>query len=229
MSVQVRQSSRDTQKSHGVFARKSIEQSIADTADEEHGLRKSLGAFDLIKVAIVLLVIVAGLFYIKASNYKPFIPSSGSKPAGGAESTPSLLQDWGLSTGSFGIGGVVSAAALVFFAFIGFDVVATTAEETKKPKRDLPIGIFGSLAIITVLYVAVSIVITGMVKYNQIKVEAPLASAFRCRRQQRLRGDRRRRRGGRPDHGGADAAAGPNPGLLRHEPRQAPAACVQRS
>jgi APA family basic amino acid/polyamine antiporter len=133
----------------------------------------------LIKVAIVLLVIVAGLFYIKTRNYHPFIPPSGTKPAGGAESSSSLLQDWGLNTGTFGIGGIVSAAALVFFAFIGFDIVATAAEETKKPQRDLPIGIFGSLAIITVLYVAVSLVVTGMVKFNQIKVDAPLAAAFR--------------------------------------------------
>jgi APA family basic amino acid/polyamine antiporter len=67
----------------------------------------------------------------------------------------------------------------VFFAFIGFDIVATAAEETKNPQRDLPIGIFGSLAICTVLYVAVSLVVTGMVPYNEIKVEAPLAEAFR--------------------------------------------------
>jgi basic amino acid/polyamine antiporter, APA family len=133
----------------------------------------------LIKVAIVLLVIIAGLFYIKTRNYHPFVPPSGSKPATGGEASSSLLQDWGINTGTFGFGGIVSAAALVFFAFIGFDIVATAAEETKKPQRDLPIGIFGSLAIVTVLYIAVSLVVTGMVKFNQIKVEAPLASAFR--------------------------------------------------
>jgi APA family basic amino acid/polyamine antiporter len=134
----------------------------------------------LIKVAIVLLVIVAGVFYIKTRNYHPFVPPSGSKPAPGGEASSSLLQDWGLGTGTFGFGGIVSAAALVFFAFIGFDVVATAAEETKKPQRNLPIGIFGSLAIVTVLYVGVSVVVTGMVKFNQIKVDAPLASAFRA-------------------------------------------------
>jgi APA family basic amino acid/polyamine antiporter len=74
---------------------------------------------------------------------------------------------------------VVSAASLVFFAFIGFDVVATSAEETKKPQRDLPVGIIASLAICTTLYVLVSIVVTGMVKFNQISVDAPLAEAFR--------------------------------------------------
>ncbi len=131
------------------------------------------------KLAIVFLVIIAGLFYIKSRNYHPFIPPSGTKPAAGASADASLLQDLGLSPGSFGIGGMVSAAALVFFAFIGFDIVATAAEETKKPQRDMPIGILASLAICTTLYVAVSLVVTGMVKYNQIVVKAPLAEAFR--------------------------------------------------
>jgi APA family basic amino acid/polyamine antiporter len=132
-----------------------------------------------IKVSVVLLVIVAGLFYFSGSNLDPFIPASGSHPAPGGASTTSLLQDIGVNTGTFGVGGIFTAAALVFFAFIGFDVVATAAEETKRPQRDLPIGIFASLAICTVLYVAVSIVVTGMVKYNQISVEAPLANAFK--------------------------------------------------
>ena len=67
----------------------------------------------------------------------------------------------------------------MFFAYIGFDIVATAAEETKKPQRDMPIGILASLAICTTLYVAVSLVVTGMVKYDEIKVDAPLAEAFR--------------------------------------------------
>lgn len=133
----------------------------------------------VIKVAIVLLVIVAGCFFIKTQNWSPFIPPSGSTPAKGAESTPSLLQDLGFAPGSFGISGIFTGAALVFFAFIGFDIVATAAEETKNPQRDLPRGIFGSLAICTTLYVAVSLVVTGMVKYDQISIEAPLAEAFR--------------------------------------------------
>jgi len=133
----------------------------------------------VVKVAIVLLVIVAGLFYVKASNLSPFIPPSGSATAKGATATPSLLQDFGFSPGAFGVAGIFSGAALVFFAFIGFDIVATAAEETKKPQRDLPIGIFASLGICTVLYVAVSLVVTGMVKYTKISVDAPLAAAFR--------------------------------------------------
>ncbi|MDQ2750261.1 MAG: amino acid permease [Actinomycetota bacterium] len=133
----------------------------------------------VIKVSVVLFVIIAGLFYVKSSNYSPFIPPTGSKAAEGAASTPSLLQDMGFSPGSFGISGIFTGAALVFFAFIGFDIVATAAEETKNPQRDMPIGILGSLVICTTLYVAVSLVVTGMVKYTDIKVDAPLAEAFR--------------------------------------------------
>jgi APA family basic amino acid/polyamine antiporter len=133
----------------------------------------------VIKVSVVLLVIVAGFFFIKAANYSPFIPPSGSPTAAGAESTPSLLQDIGFSPGAFGVTGIFTGAALVFFAFIGFDIVATAAEETRKPQRDMPIGILASLGICTALYVLVSLVVTGMVKYTDIKVEAPLAEAFR--------------------------------------------------
>jgi APA family basic amino acid/polyamine antiporter len=132
-----------------------------------------------IKLTVVLLVIVAGLFYVTGANLDPFIPPTGSKPAPGGEETTTLLHDLGINLGTFGIGGIFSAAALVFFAFIGFDIVATAAEETKNPQRDLPIGIFGSLAICTTLYVLVSLVVTGMVPYDKIKVEAPLAEAFR--------------------------------------------------
>jgi APA family basic amino acid/polyamine antiporter len=132
-----------------------------------------------IKVAIVLFVIIAGLFYVKASNYSPFIPPSGSPAAKGAEPAKSLLADIGLNSGSFGVAGIFTGAALVFFAFIGFDIVATAAEETRNPQRDLPRGIIGSLAVCTVLYVAVSLVVTGMVKYNQLSIAAPLAEAFR--------------------------------------------------
>jgi basic amino acid/polyamine antiporter, APA family len=132
-----------------------------------------------IKVTVVLLVIVAGLFYVKGGNWSPFIPPSGSPAAAGSSSEASLIQDLGVSTGTFGVGGIFSAAAVVFFAFIGFDVVATAAEETKKPQRDVPIGIFASLTICTVLYVAVSLVVTGMVPYNKLSIGAPLAEAFK--------------------------------------------------
>ena len=149
-------------------------------ASASRSRRASTRSIVAIKLMVVLLVIVAGLFYVKGANLDPFIPPSGSTPApGGGEATKSLLQELGFNTGTFGVGGIFSAAALVFFAFIGFDIVATAAEETKNPQRDLPIGIFGSLAICTLLYVAVSLVVTGMVPYDEIKLEAPLAEAFR--------------------------------------------------
>jgi APA family basic amino acid/polyamine antiporter len=132
-----------------------------------------------IKLAVVLLVIVVGAFYIHTQNWVPFIPPSGSPGATGTPAAPSLLQDLGFAPGTFGVSGIFTAAALVFFAFIGFDVVATAAEETRQPQRDLPIGIFTSLGICALLYVLVSLVITGMVRYTEVQVDAPLAEAFR--------------------------------------------------
>ncbi|SDH57048.1 amino acid/polyamine/organocation transporter, APC superfamily [Actinokineospora alba] len=123
-----------------------------------------------IKVAIVLFVIVLGLFFVKAANYTPFIPEArpptdGS--GGGVEqSLFSLIA--GHEGSAFGGFGLLAAASLVFFAFIGFDIVATTAEETVNPQRSVPRGILGSLAIVTVLYVAVSLVLVGMVSYQQL-------------------------------------------------------------
>jgi basic amino acid/polyamine antiporter, APA family len=143
------------------------------------GLSSSINAVIVaIKLAIILLVIIAGLSYIHTANWHPFVPPSGATPAPGGSNSTTLLQDLGVSTGTFGIGGIFTGAALVFFAFIGFDIVATNAEEARKPQRDLPFGIFASLAICTLLYVAVSLVVTGMVKYNHIDVKAPLATAF---------------------------------------------------
>jgi len=132
-----------------------------------------------IKLTVVAIVIVAGLFFVKVSNWSPFVPPTGTQGASSTPADPALWEDLGVPFGTFGIGGVFTAAALVFFAFIGFDIVATAAEETKNPQRDVPRGIFGSLAICTGLYVVVSLVVTGMVRYDQISVEAPLANAFR--------------------------------------------------
>jgi len=131
-----------------------------------------------IKVAIVLAVIVVGAFFIKAANYSPFIPPS--EPAEGTSGlqAPLLESIFGLEPTLFGIGGMLARAALVFFAFILFDIVATTAEETKNPQRDMPRGILGSLVICTVLYVLVSLVVTGMQKYTELNPDAPLAEAF---------------------------------------------------
>ncbi len=132
-----------------------------------------------IKVAIVLLVIVVGIFYVKAANYSPFIPPSEAGEGGSGLTAPLIQTLFGFTPSTFGVGGIFAGAAIVFFAFIGFDVVATAAEECKDPKRDMPRGIIGSLAICTVLYVAVSLVVVGMQKYTELSTEAPLADAFR--------------------------------------------------
>jgi APA family basic amino acid/polyamine antiporter len=105
-----------------------------------------------IKLAVVLFVIFAGIPWVKPANWHPFFP--------------------------YGVGGIFQGAALIFFAYIGFDAVSTAAEEVKNPQRDLPIGIIASLLICTLLYVAVSAVITGMVPFHLIDVGAPLAAAF---------------------------------------------------
>jgi APA family basic amino acid/polyamine antiporter len=80
-----------------------------------------------------------------------------------------------VSEGHFGWSGIVRAAGVIFFAYIGFDAVSTAAQETKNPQRDMPIGILGSLVICTVLYIAVSLVLTGIVKYDQLNVPDPIA------------------------------------------------------
>ncbi|MFE1763433.1 amino acid permease [Streptomyces angustmyceticus] len=132
-----------------------------------------------VKVTVVLLVIVAGAFFITGANYTPFIPPSEPSQGGGGLAAPLSQLLFGFEPSNFGIMGVFAAAAVVFFAFIGFDIVATAAEETRNPQRDVPRGILGSLAICTVLYVAVSVVVTGMEKYSKLSTDAPLADAFK--------------------------------------------------
>jgi APA family basic amino acid/polyamine antiporter len=133
-----------------------------------------------VKIAVVLLVIVAGLFFVKAANYSPFIPPSQSSESVEGVKAPLIQVLFGITPVSFGWLGVFAAAAVVFFAFIGFDIVATAAEETRNPQRDLPIGIIGSLGVCTMLYVAVSLVVVGMQNYRELSVEAPLADAFKA-------------------------------------------------
>jgi basic amino acid/polyamine antiporter, APA family len=135
-----------------------------------------------IKVGVALLFVVAGIAYVDPGNLTPFVPPSEPVPSGegGFMSLPLITSLFGLEPAVYGWGGVVTASAIVFFAFIGFDVVATTAEEARNPKRDLPLGIIGSLAICTLLYVAVSTVLTGMQNYSNIDPAdaAPLSTAF---------------------------------------------------
>ncbi|MBT2594598.1 amino acid permease [Arthrobacter sp. ISL-72] len=127
--------------------------------------------FTLIKIGVVLFVIVVGFTYVKFENYAPFVPAS--EPTASAGGADVLKQSFfGFLTGAvpaqYGTLGIFAGAALVFFAFIGFDVVATSAEEVKNPQKTLPRGIFGGLAIVTVLYILVSLALTGMVSYTQL-------------------------------------------------------------
>lgn len=136
----------------------------------------------VIKIAIVLFVIVVGLFYVKAQNYTPFVPPSQPAPDSGTSwvTQPFLSFLSGSTPEMYGFTGVISGAALVFLSFIGFDVVATSAEEVKNPKKTLPRGIFAGLAVVTVLYILVTLTVTGMVPYTDLaKAKDPsLASAF---------------------------------------------------
>jgi len=120
------------------------------------GVKQSAVVNDIIvaiKVAVVLLFIVLGVSHVNPANWTPFMP--------------------------YGWSGVISGASVIFFAYIGFDAVSTAAEEVKNPQRDLPIGIIGSLAICTVLYIIVSAILTGMVPYLQFKeTAAPVAYAL---------------------------------------------------
>jgi APA family basic amino acid/polyamine antiporter len=132
-----------------------------------------------IKVGVILLVIVVGLSFFDSANLTPFIPES--VPGEDGQGLTQSLFSWATGAGNstFGWYGLLAAASLVFFAFIGFDVVATAAEETKNPQRDLPRGILGSLLVVTILYVAVTIVLTGMVPYTDLAGDdATLATAF---------------------------------------------------
>src|SRR3954453_13494536 len=109
-----------------------------------------------IKVAVVLFVIIVGIKYVNTANWG---------------------HDWS-SFAPYGFSGIGAGAAYIFFAYIGFDAVSTTAQEAKNPQRDLPIGIIASLVVCTLLYIAVASILTGMVPYHDINIEAPIARAF---------------------------------------------------
>ncbi len=112
-----------------------------------------------IKITVILLFIGFGIAYIDPANWTPFIPENEGP-------------------GRFGMDGVMRAAAIVFFAYIGFDAVSTAAGEAKNPQRDMPIGILGSLAICTVIYIAMCAVLTGMLPYNLLGTPKPVATAL---------------------------------------------------
>lgn len=119
------------------------------------GIRESRTASNILvalKIGVILLVIGAGAFYVKPENWSPFAPN--------------------------GVSGVLSSVAAVFFAFIGFDSISTTAEECKNPQRDLPKAMLWCLGICTVLYILIALVLTGMVNYKELMVDDPLAYVF---------------------------------------------------
>ena len=109
-------------------------------------------AMVLLKLLIIAFFLAVGAFYVKPENWTPFAPN--------------------------GMQGVTKAAAIIFFAYIGFDAVSTAAEETRNPQRDMPIGILASLVVCTVIYIAVALVLTGMVPWTQLGTAEPLATAF---------------------------------------------------
>lgn len=128
---------------------------ILITALVYRGMKESRNASNLmvaIKLSIVLLVIAVGVFYVDTANWDPFAPN--------------------------GVGGVLKGVSAVFFAYIGFDAISTTAEECKDPQRDLPKGMMWAIIICTILYIAIALVLTGMVSYSELNVGDPLAFVF---------------------------------------------------
>lgn len=140
------------------------------------GIRESAGfntAMVILKIAIVLFVLVVGAFHVNPANWRPFAPFG----LGGVSLFGKTI------LGQTGPGGeplgMLAGAGTIFFAYIGFDSVSTHAEEAKKPQRDVPIAIVTSLVLCTVLYIAVAAVLTGMVPYDRIDIDAPVSDAFK--------------------------------------------------
>ncbi|MFD2245910.1 amino acid permease [Pontibacter ruber] len=117
----------------------------------------------VVKIAIVLLVIAFGFQYVNAANWEPFIPKMEILPNG---------------TTRFGWSGIVQGAAIVFFSYIGFDAVSTAAQEAKNPQKDMPIGMLASLGICTILYILMSLVLTGLTSYENLNVPDPVLVAL---------------------------------------------------
>jgi basic amino acid/polyamine antiporter, APA family len=129
------------------------------------GIRESARvntAIVIIKVLVLTLFVAVGAHYVNTANWHPFIPPNAGE------------------FGAFGYSGILRGAGLIFFAYIGFDAVSTASQEAKNPGRSVPIGILGSLAICTVIYIAVGLVMTGLVPYQQLDVPSPIALAVRA-------------------------------------------------
>jgi APA family basic amino acid/polyamine antiporter len=145
------------------------------------GIRESArvtGALVIVKVAICVFVVVLGAWFVTGANLTPFVPSGQGTSGEGGLKQPLIGLIAGIEPSAFGIGGILTAAAVVFFSYTGFEAVANLSEETRRPGRDLPLGLLGTLAVSTVLYVGVSFVVVGMVKYTDIDEGAPIADAF---------------------------------------------------
>ncbi|MGH9776500.1 MAG: amino acid permease [Candidatus Acidiferrales bacterium] len=128
------------------------------------GIRESAGVNSVIvilKVTVIVVFVFIGWHYIVPANHVPLIP-------------PNTTGNFG----QFGYSGILSAAGVIFFAYIGFDAVSTAAQEAKKPQRDMPVGIIGSLLVCTVLFISYSYVLTGVVHYSKLNVAAPLSVAL---------------------------------------------------
>ncbi|HWM89845.1 MAG TPA: amino acid permease [Thermoanaerobaculia bacterium] len=145
------------------------------TAVLVRGIRESAGINAVmvgVKVVAVLFVIAVGAFYVNPDNWKPFAPFGLSGLSLFGHTLLGQTDPGGRPLG------MLAGAALAFFAYIGFDSVSTHAEEAKRPQRDVPIGIIASLVLCTVLYLAVVAVLTGMVPYTELDIQAPVADAF---------------------------------------------------
>jgi len=141
------------------------------------GIRESAwvnGIMVLVKLSVVLFVILVGIFYVHPENWTPFAPYGWRGLSFFGET-----RVWGQVNANGHPVGMLAGAGMMFFAYIGFDAVSTQAEEARNPGRDVPIGIIASLLICTALYISVAAIITGMVPYTQINVDAPIAVAFR--------------------------------------------------
>ena len=145
------------------------------------GIRESkwvTNALVVIKVSVCVFVVVVGIFFVKAANLNPFVPSG--KEVAPVEGLQRPLWQWisGVDPTAYGVTGVFVAAAVVFFAYSGFEAVANLGEETTNPARDMPRGLLGTLGVCMLLYVLVCFVITGIVKYTRLSEGAPISDAF---------------------------------------------------
>jgi basic amino acid/polyamine antiporter, APA family len=127
------------------------------------GIKESATANNIMvwmKVAVIVIFILAGISYVDTANWHPYLPPNTGKD------------------GEFGVSGLLRGTAIIFFSYVGFDAASTAARETRNPQRDVPLGILGALVISAILYVAMSAVMTGMVPYQKLGADAPVAVAL---------------------------------------------------